>query len=113
MGVNVTGLNSEVITVTTAGTRVPLSATPKYVSYLAIKSPVTGNTGQIYVGGVTVSSTNGYPLQPSTATVSTEIVIHSAMLGMQGEEFDLSQIYLDATTNGNTALILYDKKYST
>lgn len=51
-------------TVTTAGTRVQLAANA--CKWVIIKAKAT-NTGNIFVGGVTVTSTNGYILTPGEA----------------------------------------------
>ena len=111
MGTQVTGLISAAVTITTAGTRVPLSATSVLCSRLVIRTPASGNTGLVYVGGSNVSSSNGYQLPAGGGTGGT-VEFDSVMLGHAGEEIDLSQVYLDADTNGNSVRILYDKKYS-
>lgn len=73
--------------VTTAGTRVALVATstPLVGGYVEITA-LSSNTGFIYVGDVTVASTNGHRL---AAGVSTVIFID-----------DLNRIYLDASVSG-------------
>lgn len=112
MGLNATGVVSAKVTVTTAGTRVQLSSTPISVSWLHISTPTTGNTNNTYVGGSTVSATNGYPLKAG-GTVDGKVMLPMAGLGMNGEELRLDLIYLDADTNGNFVTILYDAKVST
>jgi len=70
--------------VSTAGSAVQLSTgTIKTVTIRAYKS----NTGLIYVGSASVSSSNGFELAPSE-TVSLDIS-------------SLGSIYLDADVNGN------------
>lgn len=86
--------------VTTSGTRVALfaSETPcKSVIITANK----GNTNDIFVGDVTVStSVYGARLTPgSTITLSVSSTFDS--------KIDLSLIYLDATTNGEGVSLLY------
>ena len=72
-------------TVTTAGTRVVLATTQTLVSGVTIKALST-NTGIIYVGNSTVSSSNGFRL-----SASAEIFI---------EIDNLATIYIDSSVNG-------------
>ena len=76
----------------TAGTRVQISNTPRLVVSITFKAR-NGNTGSVYVGGSTVSSTNGVELRPN-----------------EGKSYDfaalrltvpISDFYLDTATNGN------------
>lgn len=71
--------------VTTAGTRVALTTTQALVSGVTVKAKST-NTGIIYVGNSTVSSSNGFRL-----SASAEIFLEIA---------DLATVYLDASVNG-------------
>lgn len=79
-------------TVTTAGTRVRLTATPTPLSSgVTVRarggSVGTANTGLIYVGSLTVTSANGFVLAPGESKFI--------------ETRDLSTIYIDAGTNGD------------
>lgn len=95
-------IRTEKVTVTTAGTRVPLSASTKLVASLAIDA-YANNTNNLYVGDETVSSTNGLPLKPEKA-VSYELQNDANGKMM---EIDLSEVYLDADSSGNYAIITY------
>lgn len=94
-------------TVTTAGTRVPLvaaasSATP--FSSLIIQAK-HGNTGYIYVGDSTVSSTLGIEIGiPVASSTPPSLEISS------GDELnisDLSEVYIDSSINGEGVNYLY------
>lgn len=71
-------------TVTTAGTRVVL-ASSQSIRSVCVKA-LTGNTGKMYVGDVTVSSSNGYEL-PKDVSVCLDI-----------NNFNL--VYVDSSVNG-------------
>lgn len=85
-------LGNAIVNVTTAGTRVQLTATSTPILSVVIKAK-TANTGTIYVGNSAVSSSNGFVLLAGD-TVSIEID-------------DLSKIYLDASVNGEGITYLY------
>jgi len=70
--------------VTTAGTRVALASSQAVVS-VSIKAKIT-NTGYIYVGNATVSSSNGFLLMAGES-ISLDIS-------------DLATVYLDSSVNG-------------
>lgn len=72
-------------TVTTAGTRVPLTATSTIVKSVIITAQPT-NTGNIYVGGSNVDSNNGNIL--------------AAGRSITFELKDLNKIYIDADVSG-------------
>jgi hypothetical protein len=88
-------------TVTTAGTRVQLSSTPTIVYGLSIQAKAA-NSGNIYVGDSTVSSSNGHILD---AGVELELV-PPQIRGIDGEML-LSDVYLDADTNGDGVIFSY------
>lgn len=71
-------------TVTTHGTRVVL-ASAQAITSVTVKA-LAANTGTIYVGGVTVASTNGFALAKSES-VSMDIL-------------DLSTLYIDSSVDG-------------
>lgn len=93
--------NSILVTVTTAGTAVPLSATELYSSHILIQAS-TGNTNNIYVGGSDVDSTNGIALTPGSS-----ISLGDLQRKDMNEAIDLRQVYVDADTNGNTVRVGY------
>ena len=80
-------------TVTTAGTRVQLTATATPCRLVNIFAKA-GNTGNIFVGGSTVSSARGMVLEQARSTDWFPID-------------DLSKIYIDAATNGDGVQYAY------
>ncbi len=82
------------VTVTTAGTRVPISATTVMVYSLIIVSLST-NTGTQYAGDSTVSAANGCPIAPDG---SIEFEPPDSARGY--DQFDIKDIYVDSSTNG-------------
>lgn len=87
-------------TVTTSGTRVPLFATETPAKTATIQA-LKGNTNDIFIGDVTVStSIYGVRLTPGASySVNNAATFDSRI--------DLSQIYLDATTNGEGVSVIY------
>jgi hypothetical protein len=86
--------------VTTAGTRVALSATKKVVRKLKVRA-LTTNTGVIYLGDVTVASTNGYPLAAGVELDVTSIFPNDNCA------VDLNTLYIDAAVNGEGLAFTY------
>jgi hypothetical protein len=86
--------------VTTAGTRVALSSTAKYVKKLKIKA-LPGNTGVMYLGDVAVSASNGYPL-----AAGAEISLVD-LFWKDGDVVDLSVLYIDSAVNGEGVSLVY------
>jgi hypothetical protein len=86
--------------VTTAGTRVALSATKVLLPRLKIRA-LTTNTGVIYVGSVLVSSTVGYPLAPGV-----EIDIDDLLFSDE-DVIDISKIYIDSSVNLEGVALIY------
>jgi len=85
------GIGSKVVT--TAGTRVQLSAASVPCKKVTLQS-ITTNTGKIYIGDNTVSASTGvyiYPANSWTLTVS-----------------NLNLIYLDADNSGEGVVYLYE-----
>ena len=78
--------------VPTAGTRVQVDNTTRRVLSITFKGRV-GNTGNVYVGGSTVSSTAGFELQ-----VNQSITFDFASGLVSGV---MSDFYVDAATDGN------------
>ena len=83
-------------TVTTAATRVRLTTSSIKTPFLIITAEKT-NTGHLYVGDASVSSTNAFVELGSLGT-SGSIILDAERIGMKGY-FDLSQIYLDVSVN--------------
>lgn len=79
------------VTVTTAGTRVQLSGSSVPIRSVCIKA-LTGNSGKMYIGDVTVSASNGYELPKDV----------SACLDIN----NLNLVYVDASVNGEKVAYL-------
>lgn len=87
--------------VTTAGTRVPLSATDLYSSQVRIKAR-SNNSGIVYIGGSDVASTNGYHL-----AANAEVLLGDLMREHGNEAINLKDVYVDAATNGDGVRVIY------
>ena len=83
--------------VSTAGTPEPLSGVSKFVSQVLIQAK-DSNTGKVYIGKSTVSSTNGVEL---TAGESVPFVANV------GAKIDLNKLYIDVDTDGEGVKIIY------
>ena len=95
---------STTVNVTTAGTRVPLSGTSlKVVSFVIQVKPA--NTGNIYFGASTVSSTVGLVLESASAGVTPPSI--SVESPNNYDLVDLADFYLDAETNGEGVQLMY------
>lgn len=88
--------------VTTAGTRVALSATSLVVRSFKIRAN-TGNTGFIYLGDSSVSSTTGFELDDEDVY---EFICPS---GKNINEIDLSTVYIDSSVNGEGVTVFWMK----
>lgn len=86
-------------TVTTAGTRVPLTATGLTMANWLLIQPISTNTGLIYIGdrGVTSSNSNGLSVGDS------DVLWPSATTNI----YDLSTIYIDSSVSGEGVTVLY------
>lgn len=82
-------INSAAVNVANAGTRVALGVTA--IRTVIIKAN-KANTGIIYVGGVTVTAANGFPLDPGQQTTVSQKT--------------LATIYIDASVNTEGVRIL-------
>lgn len=82
-----------IVTVDKAGTRKQLSESPILVYSASIQSLRT-NTGYQYIGDSTVTAANGQEFGPS------DVVEVESPNGVRGEQFDLSEIFVDSTTDG-------------
>lgn len=101
MAVKLTGLAQ--VTVATAGTEQALSATATPVMSVTIQA-LPGNTGNIYVGDSAVDSTHGFVITPGSS-----IEITAPLMGRASEQLILSDIYVDAATNGDKVVYGYIK----
>lgn len=100
MAVQLKGLGN--VSTVTAGTRVPLTALYIITPGISIKARTT-NTGVVYIGASTVSSTNAaFVMAPGDAVEITGPNIR----GVE-EEFLLSDIYLDSAVNGEGVTVAY------
>lgn len=88
-----------VVTVSSAGTAVQFSAAPLKVKSILIQAP-QGNSGVVYIGNSTVSSSNTPSL---SAGDCYEIDFKKEPSDTPGE---LSDIYADAATSGDTVRYL-------
>lgn len=86
MGVDASGINHAETTVTTAGTAVAIGSGGVKARNITVRA-LSGNTGDIYLGSSTVSSTDGFPLSPG------EVITVPAG--------DLNDYYIDAETSGD------------
>jgi hypothetical protein len=97
---------AKTITVSTAGSAVQVSTTPRPFVWALFHIP-PGNTGDIYIGDINVSSTNGFSLQKLTANVT-----HLDNIVLDGKRFaedpplDLKDFYVDAVTSGDKVEVL-------
>ncbi len=82
------------VTVTTAGTRVVLSATTLWCNSIIVQAD-TANTGYVYIGDSSVASTNGIAL---AAGESYSITIS---VNGRNDEIDLGLLYADTSVNSN------------
>jgi hypothetical protein len=95
-------LETIVVTVTTAGTQVQVSATPIYVDQFIVEGK-RGNTGFIFVGDADVSSAD-YAVSLASA------VNHRFVAPHQDNKIDLSSVWIDSSVNGEIAMVTYYKK---
>jgi len=82
------------VTVASAGTAVVAGAN-SVEAHAVIITASKGNTGNLYIGDSTVDSTTGAELAAGEAFI----------VNGDGEYVDLSTIYVDAATNGDTARV--------
>src|SRR3990172_6468678 len=85
-------LTSGSATVTTAGTKVQVSATSTKIYWIDIQSKCD-NTNYIYVGGSTLNNTIGISLTPCSM-----ITLESGNAGK--DPLNLTDIYIDSLVNG-------------
>ena len=87
-------LRNTVRNVTTAGTRVPLIASQTFISSVTGRARRT-NTGSIYLGDNTISSTGSALAAGDTVTISHPY------------QFDLADEFIDSSVNGEGVDIWY------
>lgn len=93
-------------TVTTAGTRVQLSATDIRITTLIVQAD-PANTGNIFIGDDNVASNRASAVLEPDAS----FVITADASGRSGwEEFTLSDFYIDSSANGDKAYVSYVKR---
>lgn len=88
------------VTVTTAGTRVAFPSARTRVVALKLRA-AAANTGDIFIGDVTVSSSNAYVLEE---TGDEEGRVNWPI--PEGHSIELKDIYADAAVNGETVHFL-------
>ncbi len=88
----------------TAGTRVQLSATATPVTTVIIQAKAS-NTGLVFVGDASVAAGQGISLAAGKA-----IALNADDFGEGAGEFLLSDIYVDAATNGDDVKVSYIKR---
>lgn len=85
------------VTITTAGTRQRVT-TSDISMYSVLIQADPGNTGNVYVGDITVTSLNGEVLAPGD----------SYIVDLDPEiELKLADFYVDAATSGNKVRVQY------
>lgn len=101
MAVKMKGLGY--VTVTVAGTPVPVSAT-QIISAGCLIQAATTNTGLIYVGGSNLSGVTGRALEITPGSAIE--IVGPDIRGIQ-EEIDLADIRVDAATSGDKVVVTY------
>jgi hypothetical protein len=96
------GFRKVTVTIATAGVAVPISSVPIKTDQIEIHIP-SGNTDVVYIGNKDVDS-SWIPRAKASTTTFTPSEKSSFT---HGDYFDLSEIYLDAVTGGDTAIVQY------
>lgn len=94
------------VTVTTAGTAVPIMSSTnahRYQKAFKVYVPTT-NTGVMYVGNSSVDNT----WDPIAKGAKEAFSVDAEQWG-EGLEFDLSQIYVDSANNGDVLIVIFQK----
>jgi hypothetical protein len=90
------------VAVPSSGTRVQITPNKIGCSGIIFQAS-SANSGKIYVGDITVTSSNGVAIGPGESfTLSAQSID-----GVADCELILSDYYVDADTNGNTVRIHY------
>lgn len=90
--------------VTTAGTRVQLQSTNQYVFDLIIQAK-PANTGSIYVGDSTVTSTKCIELLPGQIYSMAGAVKPNSL-----EELNIADYWIDSSVNGEGVHLSYQQR---
>lgn len=99
-------LTLDPVTVTTAGTPVVLSSSVIYASSIILEGD-TLNTGNCYWGDSNVSATKGNSIKAEQPyAITADLMRHDLSHG-NNQKLDMSQIYIDADTNGNKVRVSY------
>lgn len=93
-------ITNSVVNVTTAGTAVPLASSETLVNKVIIEAKAA-NTNNIYLGGSSVSATNGITLDAAQVRE-----LEGGSIDGNTDMIDLSTVYIDADTNGEGVKIM-------
>lgn len=100
-----------VITVTTAGTKAQVSASDLWVSSAYFEA-ASANSGTIYIGDSTVTSTKY--MSARTSGLGLGISWDSSGQGRPGgSEINLKYFYVDASVNGSKCMVTYFQRMGT
>jgi len=89
---------SDIVDIPTATTRVQLSTVEEEVLTITFKAP-SGNTGDVYIGDISVAAAVGFSLSPGDALTLDPSQGYQET-GIP-HSLKLSEIYIDAATSGN------------
>lgn len=94
--------------VTTAGTRVQLTATTTILPTSVYFEPLASNTGVIYIGDSAVSSTNYmFRLTIPSTTANSSIALSAPDGRMSGVGIQLSNFWIDSSVSGDSVVCTY------
>ncbi len=96
-------------TLTTSGTKVPLTSVPTFCDWFLV-NPLGTNAGILYVGGSTVAAATliGFPMGVGTGFMAPPITRNPTEV----PPYDLSLVYVDGDTSGDKFTVLYGRKNS-
>lgn len=89
------------VTVTTAGTRVQITSSDIRATSVTIQADAA-NTGDMYVGDSTVASNKALTLDARES-----VSLNGDTVAGNTEEFNLSEIYVDSSVNGESVHVFY------
>lgn len=90
------------ITVATAATRVQVSTADLFVKELTV-SGHAANTGHVYLGGVTVSSSVGLQIKVGTGPIRLTF----GSIAGKSDLLNLKNVYVDVSVSGEKVSMLY------
>lgn len=99
-------LKVALVGVTTAGTAEPLSATPIFAEWFRVVAHPS-NTGNMYVGDADVSSALFAHRLDAGESADFSADSNAQAGAVQKHKFDLSKIFIDADTNGESVMLTY------